>query len=253
MDSAPFSSNFATWNTSIPMDIDTMSVDEILERKELNCDANITDNIDKNSTNTLKRDLLEFVNSDWDEINDRIKKSTKLPDAKKVDYSEEKKQFLELKEKIKTSVFEYQIIELKLKSLFTKNEILESKIRTFYDFLEEFQQDNKDKNCKTIKSSLNDFVDMYNDRDTLKMLISQFVDKRHDLKELMSITNLAQSVCPTPTCSLCMTNPLDSFLDPCGHTGCKECLVKSIQFSNVNLNCVYCRKEIRSIRPLFIL
>jgi hypothetical protein len=253
MDSAPFSNNYASWNNDIPMDIDTMSVDEILERKELNCDADITDNIDKNSTNTLKRDLLEFVNSDWNEINDRIKKNNKVPDAEKVDYSKEKKQFLELKEKIKTSVFEYQIIELKLKSLFTKNEILESKIRTFYDFLEEFEQDNKDKNCKTIKSSLNDFVDMYTDRDNLRKLISEFVDKRHDLKELMSITNLVQSVSPAPTCSLCMTNPLDSFLDPCGHTGCKECLVRSIQASNVNLNCVYCRKEIRSIRSLYIL
>ena len=82
MDSAPFSNNYASWNNDIPMDIDTMSVDEILERKELNCDADITDNIDKNSTNTLKRDLLEFVNSDWNEINDRIKKNNKVTKKK---------------------------------------------------------------------------------------------------------------------------------------------------------------------------
>ena len=113
-----------------------------------------------------------------------------------------------------------------------------------------------EKNYEQKKIQLLDLSNKNNDDNNLRILISEFVDKRDGFTKLLNATRVIQEVQTVPCCPLCLSEPLDSFVNPCGHTGCKKCLIKSIQGnnnSNMNLNCPICRKSISCINPLYML
>ena len=54
------------------------------------------------------------------------------------------------------------------------------------------------------------------------------------------------------TCSLCLIRPVDSFLNPCGHTGCSECIERMKHLTDTHeFNCPLCRKIISSTHQLY--
>ena len=55
------------------------------------------------------------------------------------------------------------------------------------------------------------------------------------------------------TCSICFKRSVDTFMEPCGHTGCSECIQTLIQRSGgeFNCNCFYCRKSIIKFHKLY--
>ena len=234
-----------------PMDIDQLDFSELLETKVLESDK-ILHPVD-NKLKQLKQDLIDFSNEDWDEINREIKKKSNHQDKKEFSFQEEKNRMDSFKEKLEKISKEYKSLELNLKSSFEKSKILERKVSDFTEFINEFQESNKDKDCVSFKEALYEFTVLYNDDNNLRENISKFIDKREELTQLLDISRTGQQILPVPTCPLCLSNPLDSFIDPCGHTGCRECLVRSIQSNNINMNCALCRKAIHSIKPLFIL
>lgn len=54
------------------------------------------------------------------------------------------------------------------------------------------------------------------------------------------------------TCSLCLQKQVDTFLEPCGHTGCSECIKKYIDMSE-NPKCFICRKSIFKQHKLYFI
>jgi len=52
------------------------------------------------------------------------------------------------------------------------------------------------------------------------------------------------------TCSLCLQRPVTKYLNPCGHTGCSECLEKMGE-SSYTTHCFLCRKRVDSYHPLY--
>ena len=50
------------------------------------------------------------------------------------------------------------------------------------------------------------------------------------------------------TCNICMTNNINSYVNPCGHTGCSECLDK---LETHNMKCFVCREPVFDIRKLY--
>ena len=51
------------------------------------------------------------------------------------------------------------------------------------------------------------------------------------------------------TCSLCLQKPVDTFLEPCGHTGCTGCIGKiKDEFDS---NCFICRTKISRSRKIY--
>ena len=242
-------SGFGSFITTL-MDVD--NVNELLELKNLESDKNLTP-LDMNVIR-IKKEAIEFINTDWDDINKEITEKGNHTEDKTYDFTEEKNQIHSLREKIIKIKNEYQSLEIKLKTQFSKNKMLEKKITDFINFINDYENNNKGKDCDKLKESLTDFTTKYNDSESLRDTISLFVNKRKELTALLSITRYIQDFQPVPTCPLCLSNPLDSFLDPCGHTGCKECFVRSIQSdNNIHLNCPVCRKNIGSIKPLYIL
>jgi hypothetical protein len=56
------------------------------------------------------------------------------------------------------------------------------------------------------------------------------------------------------TCSLCIQQPVDTFLNPCGHTGCSDCIEKLKDRGNEhNLNCFICRQRVNSFHKLYFI
>tara|TARA_Y100000389_G_scaffold196016_1_gene228256 strand:- start:1386 stop:2150 length:765 start_codon:yes stop_codon:yes gene_type:complete len=54
-------------------------------------------------------------------------------------------------------------------------------------------------------------------------------------------------------CALCMTNQVDSYCNPCGHTLCKGCFNNGITGLNNEKKCPFCREVIYKITPLYFL
>ena len=50
------------------------------------------------------------------------------------------------------------------------------------------------------------------------------------------------------TCNICMTNNIDSYVNPCGHTGCSKCLEK---LEDYEMKCFVCRNNVFDIRKLY--
>ena len=50
-------------------------------------------------------------------------------------------------------------------------------------------------------------------------------------------------------CSLCLQKPVDTFLDPCGHTGCSGCIGKV--HDEFDSNCFICRTKIARSRKIY--
>ena len=56
------------------------------------------------------------------------------------------------------------------------------------------------------------------------------------------------------TCSLCLQKPVDTFLNPCGHTGCKECIeTLKKREGEYNTNCFLCRQRVNSFHKIYFI
>tara|TARA_B110001469_G_scaffold110303_1_gene111959 strand:- start:1137 stop:1919 length:783 start_codon:yes stop_codon:yes gene_type:complete len=53
------------------------------------------------------------------------------------------------------------------------------------------------------------------------------------------------------TCPLCLQRPVTKYMNPCGHTGCDECMSKLNCSSDVLSKCFMCRAHISEIRNLY--
>ena len=54
------------------------------------------------------------------------------------------------------------------------------------------------------------------------------------------------------TCSLCLQRQVDTFMEPCGHTACSECIDELKQRNGeYSCNCFLCRKKVFKFHKLY--
>ena len=54
------------------------------------------------------------------------------------------------------------------------------------------------------------------------------------------------------TCSLCLQRQVDTFMNPCGHTGCSECIqILKSRGNEYNTNCFMCRKLVTKFQKIY--
>lgn len=55
------------------------------------------------------------------------------------------------------------------------------------------------------------------------------------------------------TCSLCLQRQVDTFMNPCGHTGCSECIqmLKESGGNEYTTNCFMCRKVVTKFQKIY--
>jgi hypothetical protein len=79
--------------------------------------------------------------------------------------------------------------------------------------------------------------------DLIKEKISNVNKELVCLKDSIRSFNSIQHPC---VCTICMESKLEYFIDPCGHTLCKNCKDK------LNNKCFYCRNKISGFKKLFL-
>ena len=135
------------------------------------------------------------------------------------------------------------------------------------DFITKINEQ-KDKTFELEKESKSSYEKIKNDIGKLQVLpVSKkiSVDNNHEeikksfLKQnyifnlyLDSIKSM-NSLNTGNTCSICFKRPVDTFMEPCGHTGCSDCIQTLIQRSGgeFNCNCFYCRKDVFKFHKLY--
>ena len=190
------------------------------------------------------------------ENKDKSDKSDKSSNTNKPDHVQEfrnsllyfKKEFIGLQEK-------FLVIDKKIKEETEKTDtdikILENMIN-FVNNLDEKYSDTSE--IKTINENIITLSDKIKSNNGLKEAKRDYVRIRVELNDCFSIIKSINNLNYSNTCSLCLTNKVDEFIDPCGHSFCNACKDRLIQYegSITDANCPTCRGFIRDFKPLYL-
>ena len=113
----------------------------------------------------------------------------------------------------------------------------------------------KDNSIKDIIDQMNTYNQKIKENDNLNAVKNDFIKKRKQLNKHLYLIQCINSWNISAICPICMTNKIDSYCNPCGHTSCAECLQKNSNvINNVNNNkCVICREYVMDIRKLYFI
>jgi hypothetical protein len=211
---------------------DTLETDKFL-RLDNNNDEDIIKNmnISNTSMNSSNNYSIEPILKNMINAYDKFK----LEFNKKQDllYKTEK----ELKEAINHNNSDIKIIE----SLLDKTCILSK------DYMKENDKDNEILIDKMIE--LSKYIKENNKINEIK---NRYMKSRKDVIEYMEVVKYINNYNIGSTCSLCLSNSVDSYYEPCGHTICSKCANKRNEYEGVYYKCVYCRKDITSVKKLYL-
>lgn len=80
----------------------------------------------------------------------------------------------------------------------------------------------------------------------------EFIIRKREMLQYLDIIKYLNKANVGNTCSLCLTNNVNFYFNPCGHTCCEECLNKmGIQLRLQDTQCVFCRKNIYETKKLY--
>ena len=133
--------------------------------------------------------------------------------------------------------------------IITKIESFEPKFMKLQEELDKLSEEynkeknNTEKNIKKLDSSI-----LF-----MKSVEEEYKNNDENIKDIIEKLNKwnTSSICP-----ICITNRIDSYCNPCGHTACGDCLNRNNMINNTSYNsnkCPICREYINEIRKLFFI
>ncbi len=182
--------------------------------------------------------LTSSISGELTKHRELIKKSTDVIKETMKSFQEQQDKVLSLEKKYKDNIEQtsrdIEIIETFTHFIMkTREKYIDVDIKSLEEKIVETCQEIRDKNrCEELKQTYQKELFIFNE------YIQKFI-------KLINNGNMGT------TCSLCLQKTVDTYLDPCGHTGCQDCINKLKQYDTDNYNCHICRKEINSFRPLF--
>ena len=87
----------------------------------------------------------------------------------------------------------------------------------------------------------------------------EYIVRKNEMNRYMDILKYLNKGNTGNTCSLCLTNNVTVYFNPCGHTSCEECFKRmndriDISQTNIqNAKCAFCRKTVYESKKLFYL
>ena len=141
-------------------------------------------------------------------------------------------------------------IENKLKLEIEKNKEDIKQIDSLIEYYDTLK--NKyDDNSETIKymETLAENIKKNSKIDTTK---EEYVLRKKEMMQYLDVIKYLNKCNLGNTCSLCLTNNVNVYYNPCGHTLCDGCHQKIVDNKQSdNISCVYCRKSIYDVRKLY--
>lgn len=112
-----------------------------------------------------------------------------------------------------------------------------------------------DQQVKIIIDSLLNYIKTIKENNKLEECKKDYINKRKKLNKHLYLINNINNWNNSAICPICITNKIDSYCNPCGHTFCKNCLDKSSNvINNTNHNkCPICREYVMDIRKLYFI
>ena len=116
----------------------------------------------------------------------------------------------------------------------------------------EYESDVK---VKSIIDPLLEYIKSIDKNDKLNEYKNEYIKRRKLFNKHLYLINTINNWNTSAICPICLTNKIDSYCNPCGHTTCRKCLDKmSNVVNNINHNkCPICRDHIMDIRKLFFI
>jgi hypothetical protein len=130
-------------------------------------------------------------------------------------------------------------------SIYKENISLKSRSRDIQE-LDNIKNSTESPDLRTRLESLLEDYDKVGDMEKKKENILNMKANFLAMEKVLKDTNASEF--EKFRCFVCMEKYVDTFLDPCGHVLCEECLVKSN-----SANCPGCRAHVQSARKIFTL
>jgi hypothetical protein len=139
-----------------------------------------------------------------------------------------------------------------------------STTESMVEFIEKIPDEQKNQeNIKNIIEQMNILTKTIMDNKKIKQIRENYLEKRKETEKMIQFIKKINNLNQTNICSLCFSNTVDHFLDPCGHTFCKDCIKTHIgrdqeidlyEIDRIdNSQCCFCRQRIKTVRQLYFL
>lgn len=126
------------------------------------------------------------------------------------------------------------------------------KISDFKDFIIKLDEKHKDFVPENLNSSLKEIVKKINENNDHCEKKQELLKQTFIYNNYLDVVKNFNSVNNGSTCNLCLGKQVDTFMEPCGHTGCSDCIEElKRRNSEYNVNCFICRKEVYKFHKLY--
>ena len=228
-----------------------------IEDIDQNIQSNIIEKDDNNKLFEIKSDLLKYLKNDTEDIDILLKNNGS--EIKEENKENKKDDFIG-----KTLIEEFdnfmKYFDLKQKKLLEiENEFL-SEIRKnkedvaqidslmkYYDHLNK-KYENDDKTVEYMEKLATNIKE----NSKIDKVKEEYVIRKCEMMQYLDIIKYLNKCNLGNTCSLCLTNNVTLYFNPCGHTACDECYKKLLGNSNAQeLKCAFCRKDVYDTNKLY--
>ena len=131
-----------------------------------------------------------------------------------------------------------------------------NKIKETIKYMKNIEEDYKiDESVKELVTKMNEYSQKIYDNDKLGDIKKRYIEKRKQLNSHLYLIQKLNKWNTTAICPICITDKIDSYCNPCGHTACNKCLERNSRSeNNINSNkCPICREYVMDIRKLYFI
>jgi len=196
---------------------------------------------DVNNVINIKNNIIDILNSvnDIDNsvtVSDKLIKLTDLFDDFKKEYLEKQSQYFESEKKMNNMIKD------------AKTNI--KKLDVVMDFMKTLDTEDCDDGLNsTIIENIKKYTEKLNKNEKITKNKKKLKKKKKRNEKIFKCDKKLNSVNVTNTCPTCLTNPVNIYLNPCGHTLCDDCYNR---ISNDHeRKCFLCRTRVMNKSPLY--
>ena len=216
-----------------------------------------TDNIDVLQMIELKEEVINILQGkeviDWDEDEED-------EEGKKEKEDNEINKIMSIIQENVDNFNQKQIELKKINESFQKElKIIQDNANTvdnMIDFIKSLPNEQKDEVLmKDIIDKMKVLCKTIMNNEKIKKIKGDYIKSRKEIQKYIQLIKQINKFNVCNICPLCFTNTVDHFLDPCGHSFCKECILKTIGKKedkdlytigrDENINCSFCRRQWR--------
>ena len=234
--------NFSIYNganiTSHDMNYDYI-IDNLDQSVVSQCNTesdNVNDIID------IKNKLIDILNSvplnkEIEEVKSgKLIKLNDLYDEFKSDYLKEQDKYFQSERELNNAINE------------SKSNV--KKLNVVIDFMRELNiNDCKDQLQETIIENIKQYSNnIGGGNDHIKLMKENYIESRKNINKYLDIIKKLNHMNVSNSCPVCLTNPVNIYLNPCGHTLCDGCYDR---VSDNEKKCFLCRTRVLSKFPLY--